>query len=108
MLNRHLKGWANYYSIGYPASVNGEIERYRSSIGNAAASGHNGLRKECHGRHIWRGWGSSAYRKPRMPEASAFKRGGRRKSAPPVRRGGEESQFALWLDNTEYGRSTAL
>jgi RNA-directed DNA polymerase len=27
-LNRHLKGWANYFSIGYPTSVYCEIERY--------------------------------------------------------------------------------
>ena len=27
-LNRHLAGWANYYSIGYPTSVYSEIERY--------------------------------------------------------------------------------
>ena len=27
-LNRHLEGWANYFSIGYPASVYCEIERY--------------------------------------------------------------------------------
>jgi len=27
-LNRHLKGWANYFSIGYPTSVYCEIDRY--------------------------------------------------------------------------------
>ena len=27
-LNRHLKGWANYFSVGYPTSVYCEIERY--------------------------------------------------------------------------------
>jgi RNA-directed DNA polymerase len=27
-LNRHLKGWANYFSIGYPLSAYCEIERY--------------------------------------------------------------------------------
>jgi RNA-directed DNA polymerase len=27
-LNRHLKGWANYFSIGYPMSVYCEIDRY--------------------------------------------------------------------------------
>jgi len=27
-LNRHLKGWANYFSIGYPTSAYCEIERY--------------------------------------------------------------------------------
>jgi RNA-directed DNA polymerase len=27
-LNRHLKGWANYFSWGYPTSVYCEIERY--------------------------------------------------------------------------------
>jgi len=27
-LNRHLKGWANYFSIGYPMSAYCEIERY--------------------------------------------------------------------------------
>jgi RNA-directed DNA polymerase len=27
-LNRHLRGWANYFSIGYPCSVYGEIDRY--------------------------------------------------------------------------------
>jgi len=27
-LNRHLKGWANYFSFGYPRSVHGEIDRY--------------------------------------------------------------------------------
>ena len=27
-LNRHLKGWANYFSFGYPTSVYCEIERY--------------------------------------------------------------------------------
>ena len=27
-LNRHLKGWANYFSFGYPASAYCEIERY--------------------------------------------------------------------------------
>jgi RNA-directed DNA polymerase len=27
-LNRHLRGWANYFSIGYPMSVYGEIDRY--------------------------------------------------------------------------------
>ena len=27
-LNRHLKGWANYFSIGYPTSVYCEIERH--------------------------------------------------------------------------------
>lgn len=27
-LNRHLKGWANYFSIGYPISVYCEIDRY--------------------------------------------------------------------------------
>jgi len=26
-LNRHLKGWANYFSIGYPMSAYCEIER---------------------------------------------------------------------------------
>ena len=27
-LNRHLKGWANYFSLGYPMSAYCEIERY--------------------------------------------------------------------------------
>ena len=27
-LNRHLKGWTNYFSFGYPSSAYGEIERY--------------------------------------------------------------------------------
>ena len=27
-LNRHLKGWANYFSLGYPTSVYCEIDRY--------------------------------------------------------------------------------
>ena len=27
-LNRHLKGWANYFSFGYPMSVYCEIDRY--------------------------------------------------------------------------------
>jgi RNA-directed DNA polymerase len=27
-LNRHLKGWMNYFSFGYPSSVHCEIERY--------------------------------------------------------------------------------
>jgi RNA-directed DNA polymerase len=27
-LNRHLKGWANYFSFGYPTSVYCEIDRY--------------------------------------------------------------------------------
>ena len=27
-LNRHLKGWMNYFSFGYPASAFCEIERY--------------------------------------------------------------------------------
>ena len=27
-LNRHLKGWTNYFSFGYPSSVYCEIERY--------------------------------------------------------------------------------
>ena len=27
-LNRHLKGWANYFSFGYPTSAYCEIERY--------------------------------------------------------------------------------
>jgi len=27
-LNRHLKGWANYFSFGYPSSAYCEIERY--------------------------------------------------------------------------------
>ena len=27
-LNRHLKGWANYYSFGYSTSVHCEIDRY--------------------------------------------------------------------------------
>ena len=27
-LNRHLKGWANYFSLGYPISAYCEIERY--------------------------------------------------------------------------------
>jgi len=27
-LNRHLKGWANYFSIGYPTSAYCEIDRY--------------------------------------------------------------------------------
>jgi RNA-directed DNA polymerase len=27
-LNRHLKGWANYFSVGYPMSAYCEIERY--------------------------------------------------------------------------------
>ena len=27
-LNRHLKGWANYFSLGYPTSVYCEIERH--------------------------------------------------------------------------------
>lgn len=27
-LNRHLKGWANYFSLGYPVSAYCEIERY--------------------------------------------------------------------------------
>ena len=27
-LNRHLRGWANYFSIGYPTSVYCEIDRY--------------------------------------------------------------------------------
>ncbi len=27
-LNRHLKGWANYFSFGYPISVYHEIDRY--------------------------------------------------------------------------------
>ena len=26
--NRHLKGWMNYFSFGYPSSVYREIERY--------------------------------------------------------------------------------
>lgn len=27
-LNRHLRGWANYFSVGYPMSVYCEIDRY--------------------------------------------------------------------------------
>jgi RNA-directed DNA polymerase len=27
-LNRHLKGWANYFSLGYPASAYCEIDRF--------------------------------------------------------------------------------
>ena len=27
-LNRHLKGWANYFSVGYPMGAYCEIERY--------------------------------------------------------------------------------
>ncbi len=27
-LNRHLKGWANYFSLGYPMSAYCEIDRY--------------------------------------------------------------------------------
>jgi RNA-directed DNA polymerase len=27
-LNRHLKGWMNYFSFGYPSSAYCEIERY--------------------------------------------------------------------------------
>ena len=27
-LNRHLKGWANYFSFGYPSSVHCEIDRF--------------------------------------------------------------------------------
>ena len=27
-LNRHLKGWANYFSIGYPSGVYWEIDWY--------------------------------------------------------------------------------
>jgi RNA-directed DNA polymerase len=27
-LNRHLRGWANYFSIGYPTSAYSEVERY--------------------------------------------------------------------------------
>ena len=27
-LNRHLKGWANYFSYGYPTGVYCEIDRY--------------------------------------------------------------------------------
>src|ERR1700682_1105157 len=27
-LNRHLKGWANYFSFGYPMSAHCEIDRY--------------------------------------------------------------------------------
>ena len=27
-LNRHMRGWANYFSIGYPASAYCEIERH--------------------------------------------------------------------------------
>jgi RNA-directed DNA polymerase len=27
-LNRHLKGWMNYFSFGYPSSTYCEIERY--------------------------------------------------------------------------------
>ena len=27
-LNRHLRGWANYFSIGYPMSAYCEIERH--------------------------------------------------------------------------------
>jgi RNA-directed DNA polymerase len=27
-LNRHLKGWANYFSLGYPSSVYSELDRY--------------------------------------------------------------------------------
>ena len=54
----------------------------RSSICDAAANGRIALRKECHGRHIRRGWDSSVYREPRVPEASACR---------------EESQFALSL-----------
>jgi len=30
-LNRHLKGWANYFSFGYPMSVYCEIDRYVQS-----------------------------------------------------------------------------
>jgi RNA-directed DNA polymerase len=47
-LNRHVKGWANYFSFGYPMSAHREIERH---------------------------------------EARVFRRAGRGKSAPPVRRG---------------------
>jgi len=27
-LNRHLKGWANYFSLGFPVSAYCEIDRY--------------------------------------------------------------------------------
>ena len=50
--DRDRKGRARKFSIGSPGSVHGEIERYPSSICNAAASGPTGLRKECHGHHI--------------------------------------------------------
>src|SRR6516225_4712235 len=53
-LNRHLKGWMNYFSFGYPSSTYCEIERLRSGPSNPAFAtaqhrGHTIVRKANNG-----------------------------------------------------------
>jgi hypothetical protein len=58
-LNRHLKGWMNYFSFGYPSSTYCEIERLRSGPSNPAFAtaqhrGHTIVRKANNGFNTWR------------------------------------------------------
>ena len=98
-LNRHLRGWINYFSFGYPRRVYCEIDdtfrAVRFSICSAAASGPTGLRRRSLGGSIWCSWGCALSRSSCMPEARVFRRAGRGKSAPPVRRGERGSRSCV-------------
>jgi hypothetical protein len=80
-LNRHLTGWTNYFSLGYPISAYCEIERY--------------VRDRLI-QHLQRR-SQRPYRPPQgapwLQHVAAFRRAGRGKSAPPVRRGESGSRY---------------
>ena len=103
-LNRHLKGWVNYFSIGYPTSAYCEIERYvqdrliqhlqrRSQRPYRPPQGESWL------GHLAR-LGLIRLSELRMPEARVFRRAGRGKSASPVRRGESGSRSCIALSPT--------
>ncbi len=91
--NRHLKGWANYFSFGYPTGVYWGIDWFvRSRLIwhlRDAARGPLARPKERRGIRIFSGWdwsvqGARPSRVMCMPEARVFRRAGRGKSASPV------------------------
>jgi len=108
-LNRHLKSWANYFSFGYPWACTGRstgtCEAVSSGIYSDAVSDLIIRLKERRGIRISSGWGWFVWRVPPsrvlcMPEARVFRRAGRGKSAPPVRRG--ESGSRYWRRPLSY------
>jgi hypothetical protein len=101
-LNRHLKGWANYLSYGYPRGVRLGDRLVRTWLSDPTRRSQGPYLSPTARRGVahasakswgWWVWLARPNRGLCMPEARVFRRAGRGKSASPVRRGESGSRF---------------